>query len=759
MATEASAALNQQCISVALIGNPNTGKSTLFNALAGLRQRVGNYPGVTVEKRVGYFEYQGTSFALIDLPGTYSLTPRSPDEMLVVQLLLGKLEDQPPPDVILCIVDASNLERNLYLVSQLLELGRPVVVALNMIDLAEKQGLRIDAQRLSQRLGVPVVPVQANRRRGLEELKQALLQAREAPPPDIPEVFPQPVEEEAGRLRDQLQQVLQWREQSEPDSAFGPLVNGRSGLPLCLARRILLDVGGFVETTLLPPEEPVRQLVRQARDRLRQQNVRLSAVEAVARYDWIHHVLQDVVHKEKPPVNWTDRVDRVLTHRVWGTLVLALVMLAVFISIFRLAQWPMDWIDSVIATFGQHIAQWLPEGPLRSLLVDGVLGGVGAVLVFLPQIALLFFFIGLLEDCGYMARAAYLMDRLMSSVGLSGKSFIPLLSSFACAVPGIMAARVIENPRDRLATILVAPLMSCSARLPVYTILIAAFVPTDTLLGSLLPALVLLGMYVLGIVVAMVVAWTLKRTLLRGETPPFVMELPLYKFPSLRVIGIRVWDRAWAFLRRAGTIIFAVSILVWFLSYYPRDRQVLQTYQGRIQALENQLVALPEDSPRREELQLRLQQVQARMQSQLLRHSALGRMGRAVEPVVRPLGWDWRIGCAVVASFPAREVVITVMGVIYNLGEIDPGEEQAQSRLTRQLRSATWEGTTRPVFNLPVALSIMVFFALCAQCASTLAIIAKETGHWKWSVFAFGYMTVLAYLGALITYQVGMLFV
>ncbi len=754
MAPDASPALDQQCISVALIGNPNTGKSTLFNALAGLRQRVGNYPGVTVEKRVGYFEHQGTSFALIDLPGTYSLTPRSPDEMLVVQLLLGKLDER-PPDVILCIVDASNLERNLYLVSQLLELGRPVVVALNMIDLADKQGLRIDAEKLARHLGVPVVPIQANKQRGLEALKGALLQAVHAPVPEPPRVFPEPVDREAGQLRERLQQILAQMPQADGQN---PLVNGKSGLPLCLARRILLDVGGFVELTLLPPQEPVRRSVIEARQRLREQNIRLTAVEAVARYDWIQHILQGVIQQQQPRSTWSDRVDRLLTHRVWGTAVLTLVMLVVFVSIFRLAQWPMDWIDAGVSQLGQVAEQMLPEGALRSLVADGVLGGVGAVVVFLPQIVLLFFFIGLLEDCGYMARAAFLMDRLMSSVGLSGKSFIPLLSSFACAVPGIMATRVIENPRDRLATILVAPLMSCSARLPVYTILIAAFVPTNTLLGAALPALVLLGLYALGIVVAMGVAWTLKRTLLRGETPPFVMELPRYKLPSLRVIAVRVWDRAWAFLRRAGTIIFAVSVVVWFLSYYPRNQRVLQTYGQRIQRLEDQLARLPQNSPQREELRLRLAQVQAHMESELLRHSVLGHLGRAVEPVVRPLGWDWRIGCAVVASFPAREVVLTVMGVIYGLGEVDPGEEQAQNRLARRLRQAVWEETGKPVFNLPVALSIMVFFALCAQCASTLVVISKESGHWKWAVFAFGYMTLLAYLGALVTYQLGMLF-
>ncbi len=742
-----------QTVSVALIGNPNTGKSTLFNALAGLRQRVGNYPGVTVEKRIGHFDYQGVQFALIDLPGTYSLSPRSPDEMLVVRLLLGKLPDQAAPDVVLCIVDASNLERNLYLVSQLLELGRPVVVALNMMDLAAKAGVEIDHIKLSQLLGVPVVPIQAHRRLGLDELKQALLQAASASPPRPPELFPQAVDQEAQQLIQKLQQLFEQR----PSDSGDPSNNGQGPLPLCLARRLLLDVGGFVELTLLPPEPSFRQVVQQARQRLREQNIRLSAVEAVARYDWIRHIVQQTVQHQEAGPSWTDRIDRVLTHRLWGTAVLALVMLAVFVSIFSLAQWPMDWIDAAVTGLGQLVQRWLPPGPVRSLIVDGAIAGVGAVLVFLPQIMLLFLFVGLLEDCGYMARAAFLMDRFMSAVGLSGKSFIPLLSSFACAVPGIMAARVIENPRDRLATILVAPLMSCSARLPVYTILIAAFVPTDTLLGPMLPALVLLSMYVLGVVVAMAVAWTLKRTLLRGETPVFVMELPVYKWPSLRVVGSRVLDRAWAFLKRAGTIIFAVSVVVWFLSYYPRDERTEQTFQARLDRLQAQLASLPPNSPKRGDLQVRISEVQARMESQLLQHSILGRLGRWIEPVVRPLGWDWRLGCAVVASFPAREVVISVMGVIYGLGEVDPGESSSQNRLIRQLRAAVWEGTDRPVFNLPVALSLMVFFALCAQCASTLVMVAKESGHWGWAVFTFAYMTLLAYLAALVTYQVGML--
>jgi ferrous iron transport protein B len=395
----------------------------------------------------------------------------------------------------------------------------------------------------------------------------------------------------------------------------------------------------------------------------------------------------------------------------------------------------------------------MSDGALRSLLVDGVIGGVGAVVIFLPQILILFFFIALLEDCGYMARAAFLMDRLMAGVGLSGKSFIPLLSSFACAVPGIMAARVIENRRDRFATILIAPLMSCSARLPVYVILIGAFVPAQSYLGGLvgLQGLTLLAMYSIGVVVAIGVAWLLKKTLLKGETPPFVLELPSYKWPSLRGVIYRMAERGWAFLARAGTVIFAVTIVIWALAYYPRsDEQVAAAIAA--QRADLQATATAEELAAFDDRE-NLDRLAASLHQ---RNSFLGRAGQWIEPVVRPLGWDWRIGCAAIASFPAREVVMGVLGVIYHLGgDVDVGDEGDQSRLREKLRAARWDDTGEPVYNLPVALSIMVFFALCAQCAATLAVIRRETNSWRWPVFTFAYMTTLAYVGALLTYQIG----
>jgi len=725
-------------IRIAVVGNPNTGKSTLFTALAGVRQRVGNYPGVTVEKKTGHLRHDGQTFELIDLPGTYSLAPRSPDEMVTVDVLLGRSAGGPPPDVVLSIVDASNLERNLFLTSQVLALGLPTVVALNMTDLARDRRIEIDVPALAQRLRVPVVPIQANRREGLEALKAALALAANEKPAERENPLPDEFQRHAREIGESLRA-------------------GRSApLPHFLVERLLLDGGGYLEGELLNGDAAAAMAtLRSARESLAAAGMPVPAVEAMARYDWIARTLDGVIRR--PDVHertLSDRIDAVLTHKLAGTLVFIVVMALMFSSIFIWADPLMGLVDAVVGSVAELVETSMPEGALRSLVVDGMIGGVGAVVIFLPQILILFFFIALLEDCGYMARAAFLMDRLMAGVGLSGKSFIPLLSSFACAIPGIMATRTIENRRDRLATILIAPLMSCSARLPVYVILIGAFVPAERYLGGIvgLQGLTLLAMYSVGIVVAIGVAWVLKRSILRGETPPFVLELPSYKLPSLRNVVYRMAERGWSFVARAGTIIFAVTIVVWALAYYPRSNEKVASEIAAQRALWVALAATQEqlaafDDPDH------LERLAASLHQQ---NSYLGRAGKWIEPAVRPLGWDWRIGAAAIASFPAREVVMGVLGVIYQLGpDVDVGSASDQSRLGNQLRAARWDDTGQPVYNLPVALSIMVFFALCAQCAATLAVIRRETNSWRWPAFTFMYMTVLAYVGALLTYQVG----
>ncbi len=725
-------------IRIAVVGNPNTGKSTLFTALAGVRQRVGNYPGVTVEKKTGHLRHDGQTFELIDLPGTYSLAPRSPDEMVTVDVLLGRGAAGSPPDAVLSIVDASNLERNLFLTSQVLALGLPTVVALNMIDLARDRQIEIDVPALAKRLGVPVVSIQANRREGLEKLKATLATTANETPAERENPLPDTFQQHA-------------REVGRTLNAARP-----EPLPHFLVERLLLDGGGYLEGELLNGDAAAAtEKLHSARRALASAGMPVPAVEALARYDWIARTLDGIVRR--PNIHertLSDRIDAVLTHKLAGTAIFVVVMALLFSSIFIWADPLMGLVDSAVGSVAELVEASMPESPLRSLVVDGVIGGVGSVLIFLPQILILFFFIALLEDCGYMARAAFLMDRLMAGVGLSGKSFIPLLSSFACAIPGIMATRTIENRRDRLATILIAPLMSCSARLPVYVILIGAFVPAERYLGGIvgLQGLTLLAMYAVGVVVAIGVAWVLKRTILRGETPPFVLELPSYKLPSLRNVLYRMAERGWSFVARAGTVIFAVTIVVWALAYYPRSDETVADAIASQRAKLIASAATPAELAAFDDPQ-HLERLSDSLHQQ---NSYLGRAGKWIEPVVRPLGWDWRIGAAAIASFPAREVVMGVLGVIYQLGpKVDVGDTGDQSRLGDQLRAARWDDTGQPVYNLPVALSIMVFFALCAQCAATLAVIRRETNSWRWPAFTFVYMTVLAYIGALVTYQVG----
>jgi len=719
-------------ITVALIGNPNTGKSTLFNALAGVRQRVGNYPGVTVERKTGQMHHAGRQFTLVDLPGTYSLAPRSPDEMVAVDVLLGRRDDTPAPDAVLCIVDASNLERNLYLVSQALELGLPTVVALNMTDVAASRGILVDHAELARRLGVAVVPLQANRKRGLRELTDALSAAVDQPSVERASPFPEAFQQEVAELAQQL--------------------NADAPTPRYLVERLLLDTSNYLEGVLGGDQHAaLTEALTAARARLAAAGLPVPAVEAIARYGWAARVIEGAVQRPaQRPRSRTDTIDRILTHKLWGTLVFALAMMVLFSSIFVWADPLIGWIEDAQGWLQEQVAARIAEGPLQSLVVDGVIGGVGSVVVFLPQILILFGLIAILEDCGYMARAAYLMDKLMSRVGLSGKSFIPLLSSFACAVPGIMATRVIENRRDRLTTILVAPLMSCSARLPVYTLLCGLLPAKRYLYGVLsLPGLTMFAMYLLGIVTAMLVALVLKRSLLRGATPPFVMELPSYKLPSLKGVLYRMLERGWAFIQRAGTVIFTVSVLIWAANYYPRDEAGVE---GPFAAERERLATVVEEGSADEKAtaEERLTEIDHEIASLYQQQSYLGQAGKWIEPVVKPLGWDWRIGAAAIASFPAREVVIGVLGVIYNVGD-EPEESSLRERLSR----ARWDGTGRPIYTVPVALSIMVFFALCAQCAATLAVIKRETNSWRWPAFTFGYMTVLAYVGALVTYQAG----
>lgn len=707
---------------IAVLGNPNTGKSTLFTALTGVHSRIGNYPGVTVEKKTGRFTHRSVAVNLVDLPGTYSLSPRSLDEMVSVDVLLGRQPDVGPIDAVLCIVDASNLERNLYVVSQVLDLGLPVVLVLNMWDVAIDRGLTIDVAELSRRLGIPVISCEAHRRKAIEDVRTALIETETQSA--VPRVMPDVFYTEAKQLGQTL------RAMGEADS------------PRPLVERLLLDKDGQIEHSL---EEKypgrVSSLLTEIRERLKAAGCRIPTIEAKARYAWAKQLLHGVVTAPTTRrVTASDRLDQFFTHKVWGLVAFVVIMLIIFQAISTGAAPLMYLCEAAHVWLGEQVGSRLEPGPLRSLIVDGVIAGVGGVLIFLPQIVLLFLFIAVLEDCGYMARAAFVMDKLMSKIGLSGKSFVPLMSSFACAIPGIMATRTIENRRDRFVTILVAPLMSCSARAPVYLLMIAAFLPPIAWAGGwiTLHGLTLFLMTSLGALIAIPVAWLLKQTFFRGETPPFVMELPSYKWPSPLIVFQRVWNQAMAFVTRAGTLILATSILVWAASYFPESH-----------AEEERLASLIEAAPEGAETEALVAQKNAESE-RLLEASYLGRLGKTLEPAFVPLGWDWRIGVGVLASFPAREVIISTLGTIYSLGSDVDEENQG---LHAALQSATWPDG-RPVYTIPVALSVMVFFALCAQCASTLMIIRRETNSWFWPAFTFVYMTALAYVAALATFQI-----
>ena len=664
---------NDKPLTVALAGNPNAGKTTLFNALTGLRQKVANYAGVTVERKEGAWRVGDKTARLLDLPGLYSLEASSLDEQIARDALTGKIVDLPQPDVIVAAVDATNLERHLYLVTQLLEYKIPMVVALTMIDEAERQDLAIDAKILAENLGVPVVAVTVKTGRGLKELQtQVLRQAREIYQP--------------------------------------------------------LDFPFFAHNILSARSTANTQIL--------------------ARYAWIARVVSDAVldkhENELSAPLFSEKLDRVLTSKIFGPIILTAVLLLVFQTIFSFATLPMDLLDKAFGWLGDLTRHNLPAGLLTDLLADGVIAGVGGVLVFLPQIMLLFFFISILEDTGYMARAAFLMDRLMRGVGLHGKAFVPLLSSFACAIPGIMATRTIENRKDRLATIMIAPLMSCSARLPVYTLMIGAFFGGQYFFGFLsVGAVLILAMYILGIVTAIAVAFVLKRTMLKSPTPPLVMELPPYRMPNWKTVFFNVFQNAWEFVKRAGTVILAITIILWALANFPR-------------LPENHAITTPLEISQSDSTQTdddAAKQAETERQNEQLRYSFAGRLGRVIEPAIKPLGYDWKIGIGLISSFAAREVFVSTMSVLYNVGKVEKGDAASESLLDAMRDARRDDGTK--VWSPLLALTTMIFYLLAFQCASTFATVRRETNSWAWSIFMVVYMTGLAYVVTLITYQTG----
>ncbi len=710
---------------IAVIGNPNTGKSTLFNALTGLKQKTANYPGVTVEQHTGTLHHGGRDITLIDLPGAYSLAAHSPDEMVAVDVLLGHVPDLARPAAVLAVLDATNLRRNLFLVTQLAELGLPLVIALNMTDLAASRGIEIDTAALGRRLGATIVPVSAARGAGVPALRDALLAVTGAPAPAPLRVLP--------AVRDAAHTL--WEK----------LVASGLHLTEYEVERALIDTNGAAERRfeLVAGAELAAELI-DLRSRLAAGSS-LAAMEARARYQLINGIIDEVEQRQPQVVTLSDRLDRITNHPVIGSLLFLLVMGAVFQAVFSWATPLMELIDAAASATGDAVRGMLPEGALASLIVDGGIAGVGSVVIFLPQILILFAFIIVLEDSGYMPRVAFMVDRLMRAVGLSGQSFIPMLSSFACAVPGIMATRVIPERRDRLATILAAPFMTCSARLPVYALLIGAFIPDQRYLAGMvnLQGLVLLALYLLGIVGGVLTALLLKRTILSGPTPTFLIELPPYRLPNLYSVGLRLLERARIFLVRAGTVIFTVAVLIWALAYFPRPEGLAERFDAQRTALGQTLEG--------EALEDGLSALDAAQQAAWIEQSLLGRAGHFIAPVFAPLGWDWKLSAAVIAGFPAREVVVAVLGTIYAVGDV---ELRGEAALADRLRDAT-RADGSPMFTLPLVLGLLVFYVFCLQCVATIAIMRRETNGWAWPAFGWVYMTGLGYLGAFIVYQVG----
>lgn len=649
---------------IALVGNPNAGKTTLFNALTGLRAKTANFPGTTIEHRLARVTFAGRPVDIIDLPGLYSLTASTNEERLARDVLLGRTAGVPKPTILVVILDATNLERNLFLASQALELGLPTVAALNMVDLAEKMGVKIDPAALGRELGCPVLPIVARSGAGMEEFSA------------------------------QLEHMI--------DPAW-------------------------VHRPAAPAKVSEGSQSSQFKER----------------YDWAERVGSKVAatDPESTAGRKTEAIDRVLTHPVGGVCAFLLVMFVVFSLIFWIAQYPMGAIEWLFGMAGSLLAGALPDNWIRSLLVDGVIGGVGGVLVFLPQICILFFFLSMLEDTGYLARAAFVMDRLMRSVGLPGKAFVPMLSAHACAIPAIMSARGIEDRRDRLVTILILPLMSCSARIPVYAMVVALLFPDSPIKAAILFTFA----YCLGILAALSMSWLFKRTILKGQTRPLVIELPSYKLPTFRNAFNTMYDRAMVFIRQAGTVILVGSIVLWALCAYPVSDPPAAAIDLTKQAemLSAQGATDAADAVAKQAADLTDQHS--------LANSYAGRFGHVIEPIFRPLGYDWQIAVGVISSFAAREVIVSTLAIVYGVGA-DAADESPSSLYDTLKHTTRSDGS--PVFNAATCVSLLVFYVLAMQCFATLAVARRETGSWKWPLFTFAYMTTLAYLAAWISYEI-----
>ncbi len=701
---------------ISLVGNPNSGKSSLFNQLTGLNQKVGNFPGVTVDKKTGTCRLTAAHTAVItDLPGTYSLYPKSPDERVVANVLLNP-RDPVFPDLVVVVVDAANLKRNLLLFTEVKDLGLPVLLALNMLDVARKQNLQIDVPLLSERLHAPVVSINARTGEGMDALKK-----------------------EITKMLTNASNGLAPRKHTFVEAAeYVPELTGQIKRQFGLENDyIAYQYAHQGEEVSFLGQDQKRQLERW-RDDYRFQDKSLQARETVARYEVIGRIVAEAVKEadnDQRKENFTSRLDAIFLHRIWGTVIFLAILLLIFQAIFAWAEYPMNLIDGGIAQLNQWLHNQLPKSLLVDLLTDGLIAGLGGILVFIPQIAVLFAFISVLEESGYMARVVFLMDRMMRSVGLNGRSVVPLISGVACAVPAVMATRSIDNWKERLITIMVTPLMSCSARIPIYTILIALVVPDQTVLGVMnLQGIALMALYLLGfaaaILSALVMKWVLK---IKGRSF-LIMELPEYKMPRWANVGLTIIEKVKAFVLEAGKVIIAIAVILWVLSTYGPPGQMQQA----------------EAKVRQEYKNAGKDELGNHIASARLEASYAGHFGKFIEPAIRPLGYDWKIGIALLSSFAAREVFVGTLSTIYSVGSDDEDTETIKERLQQEINPRTGG----PMYTPATAFSLLVFYAFAMMCMSTIAIVHRETKGWKWPIIQLVYMTVLAYVSALVVYTV-----
>lgn len=693
-----------------MVGNPNSGKSTLFNVLTGLSQKIGNFPGVTVEKKEGFTKLpDNRSARIIDLPGTYSFYPKSRDERIVMDALADKTSSV-HPDLIVFVADASNLKRNLLLFSQVADLRIPIIIALNMMDLASQAGIEIEVDELALKLGVQIVPISARKGEGIDQLKMAISQSSSIPTQfssiDVPSLAPDLIHAIRRDLNIPYPYVaLQLAHQHE-------------------------------QLSFLSSEQNKR--IEEIKSEFSFHSQQSQATETIGRYNFINDVLFDTVKLNSDPGKETmsNRIDNILTHRVFGFVIFFAILFLIFQSIFAWSEYPMSLIESLFVWMTDIGHQYLPAGAFADLMIDGVLAGLSGVLIFIPQIAILFAFISILEDTGYMSRVTFMMDKIMRKVGLSGKSIVPMIGGFACAVPSIMSTRNIENWKDRMITIMVTPLIACSARLPVYTLLISMVVPDQKVWGFInMQGIALMALYVLSIISAIVVAWVMKVIIKSRERGYFIMELPVYRMPRWNNVLLTMYKSVKAFVFEAGKIIIAVSIVLWVLSSYGPS--------GRFDAIDEKYssVTIAQEYP--------ADDISRMVSSEKLENSYAGLIGKAIEPVIKPLGFDWKIGIALITSFAAREVFVGTMATIYSVEADDSNLASVRDKML----SAENPETGLPVFTVAVAFSLMVFYAFAMQCVSTIAIVYRETKSWTWPAIQFAYMTTLAYIASLIVYQ------